>query len=133
MRGVTALFVICFVGLGSIARASEPGPGPLAAAAAREAQSMMPMTVPFRLASHSAFQPPTQQRRWISRHPIKAGALIGAGVGLAWGVAFVATDIFEQDSSTPGGASHGGATLVLGPLLGATAGAIVGVVVWAVR
>ena len=131
MRRLIALFVLWFVVLGSIAHASEQegvrriasrlggtaatqGPGPLAAAAAREVHLMVELAV----------QPPTQRRRWISRHPVKSGALIGAGAGLAWGVVFVYTDTFEQHDSPPTGASFAGMTLVMGPLLGAGLGAL---------
>jgi hypothetical protein len=141
MRRLTALVVVWFVVLGSIARASEPEdvhPGPLAAAAAREVHLMVQLTVPptepLRSPSLSASQPPTQQRRWIGRHPVKSGALIGAGAGLAWGVVFVYTDTFEQrDSSTVAHVSYAPATLVMGPLLGAGLGALVGLVVSKVR
>ncbi len=135
MRRLTALFVVGFVVLGSIAHASEPedvlriaspfvgttatqGLGPVAAAAAREVHLMVQLRVPLRSPSLSAWQPPPPRRRWIGRHPVKSGALIGAGAGLAWGLVFVHTDTFEQrDSSTVGHVSYGSATLVMGPLL----------------
>ena len=151
MRRLTALFVVWFVVLGSIAHASEPegvhriasplvgptatqGAGPLAAAAAREVHLMVQLTEPLRRPSLSASQPPPHQRRWIGRHPVKSGALIGAGAGLAWGVVVVYTDTFEQrDSSPAAGVSFAPVTLVMGPLLGAGLGALVGLVVSAVR
>jgi hypothetical protein len=65
----------------------------------------------------AAEQPAGEPKRWMERHPVWFGLLVGAGVGAAWGAASC------SDGCFPIGA--GGAAIV-GSWWGAGAGALIG-------
>lgn len=95
-------------------RETKPAPRPLAPETLREA---------IRVASREARvqtpvqQPPPENKRWMERHPVWFGLLVGAGAGAAWGAASC------SDGCFPIGA--GGAAMV-GSWYGAGAGALIG-------
>ena len=106
---------------------TESAPGPLVRAVEREAS---------RLARENqvkdAVQPtPSAQPSgsWIKRHPVKAGALIGAGVGLVVGITLAATATCPPTRTC----STAGAAVFFYPMLFAPLGALVGQVVASAR
>lgn len=91
---------------------------PLVTAAAREA--MRVATAPGALRQTPAGQSPPERERWMERHPVWFGLIVGASVGATWGA------LSCRDGCFPIGA--GGAAIV-GSWWGAGPGALIG---WAV-
>ena len=65
----------------------------------------------------AAQQPPRETKRWMERHPVWFGLMVGAGVGAAWGAASCSDGCFPL--------SAGGAAMV-GSWWGAGVGALIG-------
>ena len=109
--------------------AAEPAPLVPSAVGAPEAKPIQrPLVLEtrreqIRIASRTgsfqtaAPQSPPEKKRWMERHPVLFGLLVGAGVGAAWGAASC------SDGCFPIGA--GGAAMV-GSWYGAGAGALIG-------
>ena len=70
-----------------------------------------------RVQQAAAQQSPPESKKWMERHPVWFGLIVGAGVGAAWGAASC------SDGCFPIGA--GGAAIV-GSWYGAGAGALIG-------
>jgi len=101
----------------AVPRVSVPGPSVdvLRQAAAREGARLAVAL------STTYLQQPPQRRRWIGRHPVLGGALIGAAAGFAVGAVALRKEPF-MGSPSP---SPFGAALVMSTL-GAALGAAVG-------
>ena len=88
---------------------------PLVSAVAREA--MRVALAPHAVRQTPPAQSPTEEKRWMERHPVWFGLMVGAGVGATWGA------LSCRDGCFPIGA--GGAAMV-GSWWGAGPGALIG-------
>ena len=93
----------------------ETADRPLLTAAAREATRVAPARSVFR--QTPAGQSPPETKRWMERHPVWFGLIVGASVGATWGA------LSCRDGCFPIGA--GGAAMV-GSWWGAGPGALIG-------
>jgi len=78
------------------------------------------------VSTSSQQQPPPGHRRWIGRHPILGGALIGAAAGFAFGAMVFRIDNGSEQLNP----MVGGLWMLPG---GAFYGAVTGAAVWAIR
>ena len=90
---------------------------PLREAAIKEAARLTTTRRPM-----SAQQTPPRQRNWVARHPVLLGALVGAGIGLAF---LAAEGCASSDYTCSGLAAFFAGT---GAGIGAAAGVVVSVV-----
>ena len=93
---------------------TNPIPRPLVAETLR---AKLPIASRAESLQAAAQQSPPEKKRWMERHPVWFGLLVGAGAGAAWGAASC------RDGCFPIGA--GGAAMV-GSWYGAGAGALIG-------
>lgn len=124
---LSIVVIVCIVTSALPVAAQEKTP--LAASIARETVLLSQSTFPA-VTPGSQTQQPGPQGSYMSRHPVAFFTLVGAGIGLVTGAATSGRCKPERGVTA---CSTNGVGIVLFPIMGATAGALVGLVVKIVR
>ena len=118
MRKLIAASLIGLMASSSVVSADEEleeSPRPLVTAAAREAMRVAKAPSAFR--QTPAGQSPPEPERWMERHPVWFGLIVGASVGATWGALSCRNGCF------PIGA---GGAMIVGSGWGAGVGSLIG-------